>query len=169
MSLPEYFSVRPFSDRGPVPKPLEERIWEKVRKTENCWLWTGALMQNGYAAVRVRWPSKKDLYVHRLVWELSNNTALSPGLCVCHRCDVRHCCNPDHLFAASQAANLADMASKGRSTRGERNPNSKLSAADVVLLRSLESTHTVEQLSCQFGICRDQVKRVLRREHWKHL
>jgi hypothetical protein len=35
-----------------------------------------------------------------------------PGLCVLHRCDVRPCLNPDHLFPGTQKDNMADMAAK---------------------------------------------------------
>ena len=40
MALIEWPNGKP----GPIPRPAEERFWEKVSPEPNsgCWLWTGA-------------------------------------------------------------------------------------------------------------------------------
>lgn len=59
-----------------------------------CWLWMRGIANTGYGAVYVdgkRWDA------HRLSWAAFRGPIPS-GYWVLHKCDVRSCCNPDHLF-----------------------------------------------------------------------
>lgn len=47
---------------------------------------------------------------------------------VLHRCDVRCCVNPDHLFLGTNADNMADKTAKGRAARDLKNGLGKLTA-----------------------------------------
>jgi len=96
--------------RGLATWSAEQRLWRKVKKSENCWLWTGATLINGYGRIKV---DGKTIYVHRLSYEL-NVGPIPAGQFVCHKCDVRNCVRPDHLFAGSVIDNNRDMWSKGR-------------------------------------------------------
>jgi hypothetical protein len=56
---------------------------------------------------------------HRVAYTLKYG-AISPGLIVCHSCDVPTCCNPAHLFSGTYADNNADASAKGRLACGDR-------------------------------------------------
>lgn len=90
---------------------LWERFWAKVRKTDTCWLWTGATSA-GYGQFKHSGVNA-TVSVHRLAYE-SLVALIPPGLHVCHRCDVPTCVNPAHLFIGTHRDNMRDSSSKGR-------------------------------------------------------
>ena len=96
----------------------ERRFWKRVNtgSADDCWQWTGAAYI-GYGAIRIH---GRTLKAHRCAWHWTFGP-IRPGLCVCHKCDNPSCCNPKHLFLGTQADNVRDMVSKGRSAAGDKN------------------------------------------------
>lgn len=83
-----------------------ERFWPRVNKTDTCWLWTGYIKPNGYAAF---YPGGgchvPKVYVHRWAYEDARGE-IPEGLEIDHLCRVRHCVNPEHLEAVTHRVNL---------------------------------------------------------------
>lgn len=146
----------------------EDRFWEKVDKKgpDECWEWEAGKSE-GYGRFNTN-PIVK--YAHRLTWALINGE-IPEGMCVCHTCDNRACCNPSHLFLGTKAENNKDMAEKGRSARGTKAPGSMLSQKDVRRIRELYASgkHTQTRLGERFGVTRQNISLIVRRINWAWL
>lgn len=79
---------------------LPTRFWDKINKTDDCWLWTGKI-DDGYG----RFFFNNHLYlVHRLIVAFMKEP-VSPDMVIDHICKVRNCCNPDHLRQVTKSEN----------------------------------------------------------------
>lgn len=118
------------------PSDPERDFWCRVERgdSDSCWPWKGgALNTGGYG--RATWNGQR-MSASRIALVIATGVD-DHSLEACHNCDAlyppgdtsyRTCCNPHHLFWATHADNETDCAQKGRSARGSRNGQSKLSA-----------------------------------------
>jgi len=138
--------------------PLMERLWSRVDKTGDCWIWTGSKNNKGYGVIGNG--NNHLSYVHRLVWEESNGT-IPEGVEVCHSCDKPSCVR--HLFLGSHLENMQDMARKQRSGM------QRLSVGQVdriIGLRKLGKTQT--PIARETNIPLSTVKTILSGRSWSH-
>lgn len=88
------------------------RVLGRVEVSESgCWLWTGPLAVNGYGQTNYNGRSR---VIHRQMWELIHGVKLDRWQYVCHKCDVKRCINPAHLWIGSPQQNSIDSAAKMR-------------------------------------------------------
>jgi len=150
-------------------KITKDRIENKVELvTESgCWIWMGTTTTRGYGQIE---SDTKKYYAHRASYQAFVGE-IPEGMNVCHRCDNRFCVNPSHLFLGTQKDNLQDMKRKGRSTIGEKNARSKLTHAQVAMIKVLlkNKTQTDERLAEQFGVTRGAINLIKQGKRWNHV
>lgn len=80
----------------------EERFWQYVRKTDECWEWTGNTSRLGYGMFSLDGKSRS---AHRVSYEWFVGT-IPEGLEIDHLCRNRRCVRPEHLEAVSHHENV---------------------------------------------------------------
>lgn len=140
----------------------EERFSRWSEYTENgCRVWTGTLFRDGYG--QMTWKGRVRR-AHAVAWEEAGRGSLPAGMVFCHTCDNRRCVNPDHMFIGTNKDNMADMVAKGRSGRGSKNANAKLTAEQVRAIRQDGRPH--KQIAADYGIKSSNVSHIKTRRNW---
>ena len=156
-------SVRAKIERNTIPEP-----------NSGCWLWTAYVPEEpGYGRIRTRSTGASES-AHRASFQVYKGP-IPAGMMVCHKCDVRSCVNPDHLFLGSASDNMRDAASKGRMKwksgekrnlpKGEAHPAARLTEQDVKFIR--ESPEPGLRLARRFGVANITISRIRRRIIWR--
>lgn len=99
-------------------KPIEERFWEKVKKTKGCWIW----LAGKYSGENKEWGeygafnfNGKVKGAHRVSYEFCKGE-IKKGLCIDHLCKNTLCVKPDHLEMVTHRENIR----RGRNARKEK-------------------------------------------------
>jgi hypothetical protein len=134
-----------------------------------CWLWIASALsgQAGYGGFAR--DHRRSQLAHHVAWELAYGP-IPTGMFVLHRCDVRLCVRPDHLFLGTQQDNVRDRDRKGRAAKGETHHHAKLTNADVMDIRARWAEGTTQvALATHYGLKLDQIAKIVHRRAWKHL
>lgn len=156
---------------------IKNRIEKNTKKTETCWIWTGAWQ--GQDAKGFKKYGSISLCghlqaTHRIAYILKHGR-IKNGLHVLHKCDNRFCINTDHLFLGTNNDNVQDKILKKRHAFGEKSGRAKLTKEQVIEIRNAvlskkkNSLFTAQMLAEKYGVCRRQIFSIRWRQTWKHI
>lgn len=133
----------------------------RVGGGDRCWHWQGPIYPNGYGRFNIRCDS---FAAHRVAWFIK--TGIDPGpLCVCHSCDNRICCRPDHLFLGTYEDNNHDMISKGRARwrEGPEHAQARFNEAEVLSIRRRHAKgESCAALAEAFGVHKSAIGHIVK-------
>lgn len=164
--------------------PPEERFWQHVDKSGDCWLWTGSSAGNhGYGAFMLR--PGKQIGAHVYAYGLASGTP--PGdLLTLHACDVQRCVRNDevgeyvvngvarprfgHLFLGTHDENMADRSAKLRQVHGERSIHARLTEQTVRRIRARYATGESQQhIAREYGVSQRAISAIVLGQSWRHV
>lgn len=151
---------------------LRERFDAKVvRQDDGCWIWVGSIGEDGYGRLYVGGTRHMDK-AHRVA--LFFKTGRFPTGVVRHTCDVRACCNPDHVVEGTQLENVRDMIQKGRQVQvlGSRRGTAKLTEKSVADARREWAEGrwpTKKACADAYGVDESTMAKALCGQTWKHV
>lgn len=138
---------------GPIPESCPELGACWVYDEDHCF-------KMGYGRVQIEGGTE---YAHRFSYLLEYGE-FDRSLFVLHKCDIRPCVRPSHLFLGTQGDNCLDKRNKGRCpsvlTRGD---------AEEIILLALATDLSSAAIGRLFGVNKATVKDILNGRSWLHL
>ncbi len=163
---------RPCKSREEYHEHVKNELISRRNIVEDCWEYTGQIDHKGYGRRTFTIDRKKSKKpVSQIAYILWNGEIIDNKY-VCHTCDNRKCFNPKHLWLGTAKENLEDMIKKGRGSnrKGENNPKSKLTIADVINIRNnYENGVSMSCMAREKNVTTACIDYICKRKTWKHI
>ena len=127
----------------------EINFWNKVNKTDSCWIWTGSCIQDGYGLVGI---SYKTYLSHRVSWLIEGNT-IPEGYILRNTCGNRKCVNTEHLETVLVEENWI---------------NRKLTTTQILAIRA-NTDKSQTELAKEYGVKPSTIYTIVNKKTWKSI
>ena len=122
-----------------------------------CLIWPLGLDKDGYGYYSIK---GKIIRAHRLLYTLTHECEME-NFVVMHSCDIRSCCNINHLSLGTVAQNTKDMVRKNRHAKGSQIGTSKLNEKESEQIRDRHPRISAIELAEEYGVCKQTIYNVL--------
>lgn len=143
-----------------------DRFMSKVRRTQDCWIWTACKRRGGYGHFNKG--NNKYTSAHRLSWEIHRGQ-IPNKLSVLHKCNNAACVNPDHLYLGTHNDNMRDRVACGRKKnyRGEKNSQAKRTLKEINVIRNWHSNGVTQtKIAQMIGSSQGYVSNIILGRVW---
>jgi hypothetical protein len=140
------------------------RFWNKVDKSDvnGCWVWTGAIKDDGYGGFMVRGGFKR---AHRLALEFELGDLPRNRLAL-HKCNNRRCVrvHPEHVYVGTYADNVSDAKTNDSYFNNRR----RFTRAEIEDIRQRYAAGGVfqRQLAVEYGVNQSSISEIIRGITW---
>ena len=174
--IAELTRKRKYKNNPKLYKKYIYEFWNRVIKTNNCWMWNGSRLNSKnknnlvYGIFQIyKNGIQKSYMAHRISWFLKNGD-IPDNLMVCHKCDNPLCVNPDHLFLGTNIDNMKDMVSKRRSASGDKNGRRKLNEEKIKeIIKRYRTGEYSTSLGREYGVSSGTICSVAEGKTWKNI
>lgn len=148
---------------------LYDRIMARCVETPGpldtpCLVWYRPKYVNNYGYIRL---GKRVTRTHRAAYEAAYGPIANGLLCL-HKCDVKPCCNINHLYAGTCQQNVIDAIVRGLAPTGEDRPAAKLTLQMVQQIRAICKSRILTQshLARVYNVHRGTINRIAQGVTW---
>jgi hypothetical protein len=135
----------------------------KPNKKTGCIEWQGHIPVSGYGQFKTGGKYGPTFFVHRIAYWLATKTKPPVTLEVCHSCNNRKCCNPDHLYLDTSKGNIQYAAAQGR-----MHGSSKLTAGDVLRMRKQAAKgKSTQEIADEYLLSPTTIRGIVSHRSWK--
>jgi hypothetical protein len=131
-------------------------FWDRVDRSGDCWLWTGAHDQRGYGVLNIKGKMHR---AHRYAYAQTVGP-VPADMQLLHSCDNPPCVNPAHLRPGTARDNKLDSVAKWRT----RHRLSRQQVTDI--LQRFEAGEMQSALAREYGVADSTIMRIVRGISW---
>jgi hypothetical protein len=148
-----------------TPWGVKEKFIEDLplQDLSKCVIWPFGKAKSGYGVLTI---NKKDWSAHRRVAFLYHGEPPAKNMHAAHKCGVRDCVNPEHIYWATPAQNASDKLKHGTDHRGENHGQSQLTESQVKEIYRLKGIVSQGTLSQRYGVSQPTISDIHTGRTW---